>query len=278
MLFGGGKALLINGKIKSFVINLEASTERFEYAKEQLDRAGIPFERVPAFDGRTTASTSFPEYDEAKALSWFGRKLSGAELGCYFSHIDCVRRFLESDAVYGLSLEDDLELMPDAAQSLSSLLDYLEAGRAPGWHMVNLGRPVKRFGSEVARFSTGQQTRVLCRAHYFPDTTTAILWSREGAKQFLETADHIYMPIDHFLRRWNCHADAGYGFIDPPITTSGAESDILRATTGQDTSRARFYHLRKHRRLQLNKRNAKRNRKAFQERMPAGFQQRVPGE
>jgi len=249
--------------VKTYLINLDTSAERYQSALSQLETANIAFERISAFDGRKADPRTFPQYDEKKALSWFGRKLSGSELGCYFSHIDCVKRFLATDATYGLSLEDDLLLRPNAHATLSNLLDYLDEGHEPGWHMINLGRPVKRFRSEVIRFSTGANTRILCRAHYFPDTTTAILWSREGAQSFLETVNHIYMPIDHFLRRWNCETDAGYGFIEPPITTTGAESDIERAKAGQDISRASFYHLRKHRRLWINKRAAVRNKQNY---------------
>jgi glycosyl transferase family 25 len=251
-------------KLKAFLINLDTSTERLASAKHQLDVAGLPFQRVPAFDGRRCDPGTFPEYDERKALTWFGRKLSGGELGCYFSHIDCAKRFLATDAEFGLSLEDDLSIRPDASQVIGQLSVWLEEGNLPNWRMVNLGRPVKRFFSPVATFEVPSGNYTLCRAHYFPDTTTAILWSREGAERFLETANHIFAPIDHFLRLWNTDTDAGLGFIATPITTTGAASDINQAKTRQDTSRASFYHLRKHRRLLANKRNAKRNMRSFQ--------------
>ncbi len=254
--------------LKTMLINLDSSKERYLSAKQQLDKAGMAFERVSAFDGRKSVPTTFPEYDENKALSWFGRKLSGSELGCYFSHIDCTKRFLTSEADYGLTLEDDLLLHADVHDTLTALLKWLNEGHAPSWYMINLGRPVKRFESTLKTFETLEISRQFCKAHYFPDTTTAILWSREGAQNFLKTADQIYMPIDHFLRRWNCETDAGYGFLEPPITTTGAESDIERAKLGQDTSRASFYQLRKHRRLWANKRAAKRNRVEFQEGLP----------
>lgn len=251
-------------KLKAFLINLDTSTSRLASARNELDVAGIPFERVPAFDGRRSDPGTFPEYDERKALSWFGRKLSGGELGCYFSHIDCAKRFLATDAEFGLSLEDDLSIRPDASQIIGQLTTWLADDNAPGWRMVNLGRPVKRFFSPVVTFTAAGGDYTLCRAHHFPDTTTAILWSREGAERFLETANHIYAPIDHFLRRWNTDKDAGLGFTATPITTTGAASDINQAKVGQDNSRASFYHLRKHRRLLVNKKNAKRNMRAFQ--------------
>jgi glycosyl transferase family 25 len=252
-------------KLRAFLINLETSTERLHSAKEQLDAAGLPFERVPAFDGRHADPRAFPEYDERKALSWFGRRLSGGELGCYLSHIDCVRRFLATDAEFGLSLEDDLSMRPDALQVIGQLTTWLEEGNTPGWHMVNLGRPVKHFFSPVATFEApAGDDYTLCRAHHFPHTTTAILWSREGAERFLETTNHVFAPIDHFLRLWNTHTDAGLGFTASPITTTGAESDINRAKVGQDTFRTSFYRLRKHRRLWTNKCKAKRNMSSFQ--------------
>ncbi|MCV2882984.1 glycosyltransferase family 25 protein [Actibacterium sp. XHP0104] len=248
-------------QFSAYLINLDSSTERLNVATAQLDQAGIPFERISAFDGRQLDPLTRPEYDEARACSWFGRKLSGGELGCYFSHVDVARRFLESDARYGLALEDDLTCAPNARAVLDEVMSDLTAGIAPGWHMVNLGRPVKRFFSPIKALNADDAQ--LCRAHYFPDTTTAILWSRAGAEAFLKAAYPIFMPVDHFLRYWGVQTNAGVGLTQVPFTPSGAESDINTAKKPKDVRRARFYQLRKQRRLYVNKLAAKRHQWAF---------------
>ncbi|MEL6693125.1 MAG: glycosyltransferase family 25 protein, partial [Pseudomonadota bacterium] len=112
--------------LTTYLINLDTSIERRLSAEQYLKSAGLEFTRVPAFDGRGANPKDFAEYDHHRARGWFGRGLSGAELGCYFSHVACVRRFLQSDAAFGLVLEDDLALEPSAADILRSSLDFLE--------------------------------------------------------------------------------------------------------------------------------------------------------
>ncbi len=253
-------------RVASYLINLDSSTERLAVASAQLKAAGIPFERLSAFDGRQLDPTTRPEYDEARAMSWFGRKLSGGELGCYFSHVDVAQKFLESDAKYGLALEDDLSVVENGGAVVQDIIAYLEAEKSlRDWHMVNLGRPVKRFFTPIASLQSlhGDRPVELCRAHYFPDTTTAILWSRAGAEAFVKAAYPIFMPVDHFLRYWGIKTDAGLGLTGVPFTPTGVESDINTAKKPKDVRRARFYQLRKQRRLWTNKLAAKAHQKAF---------------
>lgn len=252
-------------QIATFLINLDSSTERLASATAQLDDAKIGFTRVSAFDGRSLDPLSRPEYDEARALSWFGRKLSGGELGCYFSHVDVARRFLETDLEFGLALEDDLSLCEGGAPLLNAVLDHLRSPRVSNWHMVNLGRPVKRMFTPILSLGAASDIEFqteLCRAHYFPDTTTAILWSRAGAQAFVDAAYPIFMPVDHFLRYWGVRTDGGLGLTRVPFTPTGAESDINTAKRPKDVRRARFYQLRKQRRLWCNKLGARRLQRA----------------
>ncbi len=82
----------------TFLTNLDGSDDRLNSARAQLDQQGIAFTRVSAFDGRGLNLTEVRDYDEAHAVRYMGRKLKGGELGCYYSHLDCARRFLASDA------------------------------------------------------------------------------------------------------------------------------------------------------------------------------------
>lgn len=245
-------------RLSTFLINLDTSMARYESSSVKLKAAGIGYERVSAFDGRQLDPVSCAEYDEARALSWFGRKMSGAELGCYFSHVRAAEKFLDSESEFGLVLEDDIDVRSDAKVVLEQVIDILDDSQLTSWHMVNLGRKVKRFYQpcQQLRQTSGN---MLCKAHYFPDTTSAILWSRTGAQEFLKVAYPVFMPVDHFLRYWNCETDEGFGVTSPVFPQLGQDSDIRAAGPLRELQRARFYHLRKQRRLWVNKLKAKKN-------------------
>jgi glycosyl transferase family 25 len=233
------------------VINLDGSDARWASATAALTAAGIAFVRLPAFDGR--GKTALPLYDPAAARARFGRPLTGGEVGCFLSHLDGARRFLATGAPLGLVLEDDLACAPDAGARLDHLTARLTA--MPGWWVANLGEPVRRFGSDLGDG--------LLQAHYFPVTTTAILWTRDGATAFLAQATRIDMPVDHWLRWWMGRHDRGLGLADPIFRTSGADSEIDAATHRRASPRGLRYGLSKQRRLWTNKWRAMANRRRF---------------
>ena len=59
------------------LINLEGSDARLGKARAALDAAGIPFRRLPAFDGRKLRPDELPLYDAERASRDYGRKLTG---------------------------------------------------------------------------------------------------------------------------------------------------------------------------------------------------------
>lgn len=249
--------------LQTYVINLDGSNDRLKTATAHLNAAGIAFERHSAFDGRSMDPLECPEYDEDRAISWFGRKLTGGEIGCYLSQVEVAKRIVEDDADFGLILEDDLTIQGDTRGVVDQVIDFLTPTHGPTpTCLVNLGRPVKRFYTPVLDLDA--EDAQLCHAPYFPDTNTAVLWSAEAARAFLDVAFPIYMPVDHFLRRWGAETGIGLGLTKVPFTPSGASSEIDGTKSRDYVGRARFYHLRKHRRLWINKRAAKRKMAAFQ--------------
>ena len=80
------------------VINLERRPDRLARMRAQLEKAGLSFEVQVAVDGQL-------ETHEPKFLS------KGA-IGCWKSHVNAMRRIVESKAPFGLILEDDAVLSP----------------------------------------------------------------------------------------------------------------------------------------------------------------------
>ena len=204
------------------LINLHDATDRYSNAEEMLQREGIEFERIEAVDGRGKPTSMFPQYDASRALRFYGRELTSGEIGCYLSHLHCVERFLQSDETYCLVLEDDMSAPENLALILNQLVGSLEKQDGLAWDVINLGKAAHNFRTGLS-FIDGYQ---LFHAHYFPVTTTALLWSRQGAQSFWDTRDAIFAPVDHFLRRLCCLRGTGLCLDPPLIVPTGVESMI----------------------------------------------------
>lgn len=252
-------------RIQTYLINLDGSDARLQSATRQLQAQGIAFERVPAFDGRGRDLASIAQYDPEGAQAYMGRPLRGGEIGCYLSHIDCARRFLTTQADYALVLEDDMELRTDSFARLGEMLDWL-ATRPVDWEVINLAANRDKYSSPMKSF--GQYT--LARGHYFPMTTTAILWTRAGAEAFVRDHGRVRMPVDNALREWQSTVDRGLTVQPGLITTTGSESDIdggqpLRNKGG----RSLLYGFKKQRRMLRNKLRAWLHRRAWRRDHPS---------
>lgn len=206
------------------LINLDGSDARLAAATAALTAAGLPFRRLPAYDGRGKRPEDLPLYDPTGAMRLFGRKLTGAEIGCFLSHLEAAKQFLESGARFGLVFEDDVSIPEDSGRVLADLLAALD-GPLPNdpWWLINLGAPPLRSFSKLRKISADHG---LFRAHFFPVLATAILWSREGAARFVAEAGSICVPLDHWLRNWATAADRGLALSPAPFRASGVASDI----------------------------------------------------
>jgi len=230
-----------------YVINLEGSAERLSSAAAQLSAAGLAFKRVPAFDGRGLAVADFPGYDPKRALAYMGRPLRGGEVGCYLSHLDAARRIAAGPSPVGLVFEDDMALLPRSGGVLRELAEWAGA-RAADWDLINLGPNRHKIYTEILRLGNGAHT--VTRAHYFPVTTTGLMWSRAGAQTFVQTHEAIFAPVDNFFRHWLTRTDRGFAIWPPLVHTTGAGSEIDAASRSRSREgRHPLYGLIRQRRL-----------------------------
>lgn len=248
-------------RLAVFLINLDGSDARLQAATAGLQAAGIAFTRLPAFDGRKMAMQDLPLYDPEGSIRDHGRELVGGEVGCFLSHLEAARRFLALDVPYGLVLEDDLTVPSDAGAALDRLLDALDTGAAlTPWGVANLGQASHRIATPLCDVGGG---RVLERTHYFPVTTTAILWTRAGAEAFLAASSKITMPVDHWLRRLATASDSGIALNPPLFPSAQTASEIDAATHRSGVSRGLAYFRARQFRLWTNKYRAWRHKTAF---------------
>ena len=241
--------------IEKFLINLDRSQDRLVSSQLYLSAAGISFVRVAAVDGRSLSLDRLKDYSENMARTTFGRTLTLGELGCFLSHIKCAEAFLKSGAKYGLVLEDDLKCETNLGRLLDALTDFLETEFEKQWHVINLGNNAMRFFSRCGTITDGPEKSELCIAHFFPKLTTALLWSREGARCFLASCLPIYAPVDTFLRDWCTKSQMGLIFVNPIVTTTGVGSLIDGISSRKNERRESDGLLSRLRRLRRNCRN-----------------------
>ncbi|SIQ25395.1 glycosyl transferase, family 25 [Rhizobium sp. RU20A] len=236
------------------VINLDGSTARMASISESLGCTGIRFERLSAFDGRRLNLADVADYDAEAARRYMGRELVGGEIGCYYSHLNAARAFLQTDLSHCLVIEDDAA--PDAALKtiVAGAIAFLDR-HDPDWKIVNLGNERMKIFRPLLTLPGARGDYRLCAAYYFPMTTGGILWSRAGARAFVEGHRTIFAPVDNYFRHWITRAGGGYAFQPRPVSTTDAESDITHPGTQQRSRRGRtlLYGLRKQRRLLVDK-------------------------
>lgn len=208
-----------------YLINLDDSVGRLFSANNYLENLKIDYIRISAIDGRGKGVDDFPLVDQNRMRKFLGRNLSGGEIGCYLSHIECVKNFLATDADFCIVLEDDVATPHEFFMEI--LFEAIK-NMPDGWHVINFGNQKNKIYSPLKNFKFDTFQTQLVKAHYFPMTTTGLCWSREGAQKFLNEAFPIFSSVDRFLRHWQTRVGHGYCFMPPLVTTTGADSDISR--------------------------------------------------
>jgi len=235
--------------IPAFLINLDGSDERLAFVTSQMDKAGINFTRISAFDGRKVPLEQIEEYRSGADIAYLGRRMSGGEVGCYKSHIMAIEAFLKTGAEYGLVFEDDISVEPSVLKDVSQVIEYYSVNDID-WHIVNIGAASMKLSTVVSDAGPFKSGFELVHGHYFPMMASGLLWSRVGALAFLEQRKGIYIPIDTELREVMIRNNKGYAFWPPLVRQTRDESDIgARKMSDRHWS----YGLKKQRRLNIGK-------------------------
>lgn len=132
----------------TFVINMDSATERMAHMDTELARVQITYIRQAGVQGMKLPHPN-EHFSDWSYKYLHGRRWAPRELGCYLSHIQCLRNFLQTDARYALILEDDVKLDDDIKAILERAMEH-----AADWNMlrlssVNHGKwwPVRKMGS-----------------------------------------------------------------------------------------------------------------------------------
>lgn len=210
--------------LASFVINLDRSPDRMAQTSALLNGIDLPFTRIAAVDG-ANCNTELAQ----NALATMGRPLSSGEVGCFLSHRHAAEAFLASDAELGLVFEDDVDLTPHSMACLNILAQTWRNFSI--WDVINLARPAKKHLTPV-RPAVWDGPLPLYHAHYMPVTTTALLWTRGGARAFLMMSERLQYPVDVQIQTWVAQTDRGLAFRPCPFGARDEGSTIQTAKPG----------------------------------------------
>ena len=115
-----------------YLINLTRRPDRLAKMDAALTALGLPYTRIEAVDGLSLTATA---------------AMPAAAQGCYLSHINAYRAFLETGASHCVIMEDDVVLSPRLPDALKApifsdkAITRLEAPTNLQWNLPSYSRP-----------------------------------------------------------------------------------------------------------------------------------------
>ena len=205
-----------------YIINLDTAVERKKSVEQELLKTNIPFQFISAVDKTSLNKFKYKEKNKYK------KKLNPAEIGCYLSHIKVKKQFLESTYDFAIILEDDIQLLNNFDDVIKRAINQrLTIAKKHQWDVLKLksyGRKklieIKQIDQTYSLYSGGVAI-----------TTLAAIWTRKGAKSFIENSIEkekfiIEMPIDCALQQpWKYNLKI-YNISPEICETKGFKSQI----------------------------------------------------
>lgn len=161
--------------------------------KRRLNRLPIQWHRVPAIDGHQLELSSIDDVDAVQYRRRHGKTINPAEVGCYLSHLRALDQFLQSDAEYGLLLEDDAAFPDDFLSLLERLIqvdNLWDIVKMSGFHS---GTPIC-----IEKLVIPYALAVPLSRHM---NSNCILYSRHAAQVLIRRLRPMTLPFDHALER-----------------------------------------------------------------------------
>jgi glycosyl transferase, family 25 len=210
--------------VKTFVINLESSTDRRAFMQRNLDRLGVEFSFFRGIDARRGEHLTVSRYDLLTAIRQFKRPLSTGEIGCFASHYllwqQCI---IEKEPV--AIIEDDVLIADEFPRALSAarlLIDELNLIRLGFTHNADKNNPAGTLqGFEIVRYLSNQVLG-----------TQGYVLSPVAAEKLVAHAAVWWLPVDLYMHRAEEHGVDSYGFH--PLPVMHADQNAYPTVIGMD--------------------------------------------
>lgn len=174
-------------QVPVFVINLDSSPQRYQYALQQLLTLAIQPQRFNAVNGKNLTKAEINAcYDQTGNRRYFRRPLSLGEIGCYLSHRGVWQLMVEQNIEVAVVLEDDSEIDPRLPEAINQIVGLT------GWDHIKLADdrntpPYQKrsldHGFELANFKK------------VPNLATGYAVTVQGAKKLL-CREKFFRPVD----------------------------------------------------------------------------------
>lgn len=159
---------------------------------DQFKNIDVPCRFLDAI--RPDLSFGWPKiYQRKKRLARYGYDLTQGEMGCYLSHRQAWREFIDSDNAFCCVLEDDVELQPLFTEGLIALCKHAEK-----WGMVRLYGIYPREYENIFEFMPG---RWLIDYFYQPSGLQGYVLDRITAQRLLAFTQEMFCAIDDMADR-----------------------------------------------------------------------------
>ena len=220
--------------IQAFIINLDKATERMKHMRSEIEPTAIPYTRIEAVYGPALAEP-IKGFNEKRFNILTGKVQNLREVGCYLSHMRALKAFLESDADYGLILEDDVKLPSNLPQLLNKSIDHCQH-----WNLLRLSSSRKGEFLKITQltkdYQLGYNTKVL-------KNTGAYLVNRTAAKNCIQKMLPMCLPYDVALdREWDYNIRAAC--ITPfPVQLKDFPTQISKRSKRIRLYRSTTFHL-----------------------------------
>lgn len=191
------------------LVNLESAIERRARMTAQLDALGIVYERV---------GCDFRHRTRREIEAWFGAtfpsvrpssfSLSGAELGCWASHLTAWSRIARSGSPAGAVIEDDVRLddsFPDVVATLTCDMGPFDVVYLGTSTRTLSGRRARRIGRLAVHAPIGLVV----------NTWGYVVRAAWIARVLAHPPFTLSMPIDHFLGGRGRGAKPRVGVLEP---------------------------------------------------------------
>ena len=188
---------MYTSEVIAYLINLERARDRLVSATETFKKVGIKFELEVAVDGKRI-SLPHQNYSELKYNLLHGKKTNLGELGCYFSHLNVLKKFLNSNEDYALVCEDDIEFDENIKKIIDSALN---SGINFDLLRLSGGSDKTKEKGLPIKLKKIHKNFYLALNLGFKSGTGCYLINRLGAKNILQRLDIMSLPIDHAMDR-----------------------------------------------------------------------------
>jgi glycosyl transferase family 25 len=183
-------------KIRCYLINLDRSVDRLAVMTKRLAKTGLPWQRVPAVEGRELDIESDRRVDISGYQARHGKRINPAEVGCYLSHVVALKEFLlRPDLQWAVILEDDVDFAGDFSETIAALLAHPEEWdmvKLSGFHSGTPKRTVKLSGKRSLAIMWSRMTG-----------SAAYVVNRKAAESYISHLLPMSVPYDHvFDQGW----------------------------------------------------------------------------